>query len=70
MAFLQPGDPIEHYRIQRNSTVDVEDGVYVMSFASYGRRLCCPLVRFQARTASVVPEMVEESPARESAAVS
>jgi hypothetical protein len=70
MASLQPGDPIEQYQIQRNRTGDVDDDVYVMIFASRGRRLLCPLVRFQARTAAAVPELVEQDPARESAVVS
>jgi hypothetical protein len=70
VAFLLPGDPIEHYEIQRNRTADADDGVYVMTFASRGRHFRCPLVRFQARTTAAISELVEENPARESATVS
>jgi len=69
MTFLQPGDPIEQYQIHRNGVADRDDEVYVMTFASRGRQLRCPLVRFQARTAAAKYELVEENPARQSATV-
>ena len=49
---LDPGEPIENWQILRRPP-DPELGVYVMDFESAGRRLCCPLVHFQARTATV-----------------
>jgi len=67
LASLEPGDPIEYYHIQKTRTPDVEDGVYVMTFASRGRQFRCPLVRFQARTVAAL-DRVEELPARESEA--
>jgi hypothetical protein len=70
IASFLPGDAIERYEIQRNRTADADDGVYVMTFASRGRQFRCPLVRFQARTAATASELVEETPARETATVS
>ena len=70
MASLQAGDPIEQYQIQRNPTPDTDGNVYLMTFASRGRRFLCPLVRFQARTVTAIQERVEENPARETAAAS
>jgi hypothetical protein len=68
---LDPGTLIEECHIHRNPGTgeDRDLEVYVMRFESEGRALRCPLVEFQART-EAVPSVVEETPAREIAAVS
>ena len=69
-VILDPGAPIGNCRIRRNSgEAQREFGVYIMDFESAGRRLCCPLVQFQART-EFGQLSEEERPARETAVLS
>ena len=59
---LQPGTPVENYRILFNSTTSGSATAepYFVVFEAAGRRYCCALVSFQART-----QTVSEIPAAE-----